>query len=57
MVKPTQDRSGKDIASGHHMVVNGTEGDALVIPLMRSALVEVANVLSKDSTIVIFAQE
>ena len=34
MVKPTQDRSGNDIASGHHIVVGGTEGDALVISLM-----------------------
>ena len=57
MVKPTQYRSSNDIPNGHHIVVGGTDGDALAISLMRPALVEVANVLPKDSAIMIFAQE
>ena len=57
MVKPAQDRTGNHSPRTRHVVVGSTKRDGLALALMRTALIEVADLLSEKPAQMLFAQE
>jgi hypothetical protein len=57
MMQSAQDRSGCDVSAGNDVVVRCALWDRLFEPLMRSAFIEVLDVLSENASQVPFTKQ
>jgi hypothetical protein len=57
MMQSAQDRSGCDVSAGNDVVVRCALWDRLTEPLMRSAFIEVLDVLSENASQVPFTEQ